>query len=503
MRFGKRFGWVKTGLGALVIIILGWTAVHFLTPAPAEVSLDETRTVTVAAVSDLSANASPLSVAGTVSSKSQASVLSQAGGQITSVNYKLGDYVGAGAVVASVDNASQRAAVAQAQGAVDAASAGASVSQTSLSSAKSGAVTALLSAYSTADKVVHADIDPMFSNPNSADPRFNIQSTNSQAAIDAQNERTSLAPIFTRESGVSSSLTASSDLSTELSTAQAELRAIRDFLDSVISALNGGIATNGVTTANISAYLATANGDRASVVSALSALATAQAAIETASTGADTQNGSSGAALAQAKAGLAAAQAALEKTIIRAPISGTINSLSLKVGDYLAAGTVAVVIANNGALEVTAYVTDTDASQIAVGGRATIETANGTALGTITQVAPAIDPQTKKIEVKIGITSGESDLLNGQSVTVSLARKPQATSATASSTITLPLSALKVGADDISVFTVSASSTLEAHVVTLGELLGDRVVVASGLTPDMKIVTDARGLQPGQTVIVK
>src|SRR6185503_14632349 len=276
VRFGKRFGWVKTGLGALVIIILGWTAVHFLTPAPAEVSLDETRTVTVAAVSDLSANASPLSVAGTVSSKSQASVLSQAGGQITSVNYKLGDYVGAGAVVASVDNASQRAAVAQAQGAVDAASAGASVSQTSLSSAKSGAVTALLSAYSTADKVVHADIDPMFSNPNSADPRFNIQSTNSQAAIDAQNERTSLAPIFTRESGVSSSLTASSDLSTELSTAQAELRAIRDFLDSVISALNGGIATNGVTTANISAYLATANGDRASVVSALSALATAQ-----------------------------------------------------------------------------------------------------------------------------------------------------------------------------------------------------------------------------------
>lgn len=195
---------------------------------------------------------------------------------------------------------------------------------------------------------------------------------------------------------------------------------------------------------------------------------------------------------------MAAARANLEKTIVRAPISGTINSLSLKVGDYLSAGSVAVVIANNGALEVTAYVTDIDSREIAAGSAATIETQAGTVKGAVTRVAPAIDPATKKVEVRIGITEGNSNLVNGQSVTVSIERAHKAT--TALKTITLPLSALKVGADSISVFTVDEDNKLIAHAVTLGQLLGDRVEIESGVTAEMQIVTDARGLQPGQVV---
>lgn len=501
VRFGRKFGWVKTGLGILVVIIGGWTLVHFLTPAPTEVSLNETRTVTLRSVAELSSDSAPLSVAGIVSAVSQAQVHAEAGGQITAVNYALGDFVSAGAVIASVENASQRAAVAQAQGAVNAASAGASVSQTSLASAKSGAVAALLSAYGTVDKVVHADIDPMFSNPTSATPQFGVQSSDSQSRVNAENLRSSLTPIFTREQAQSASLSASADLNSELQTTQSELRQVRDFLDAVIRTLNSGVPSGSISASTIATYLSTANTDRASVVSALSALAAAQAALQTAATGADAESGSAAAALAQAQAGLAAAQAALEKTIIRAPISGTLNSFSLKVGDYLAAGSVAAVVANNGALEITAYLTDTDAREVSAGARARINTGSGIASGTVTRVAPAIDPATKKVEVRIGVNSGASNLVNGQSVTVSIERARKA--ASAAGPITLPLSALKVGADAISVFTVDEHGALVAHDVTLGELLGDRVVVESGLTPDMQIVTDARGLQPGQTVSVQ
>ena len=423
LRFGRKWGWVKVGFGALVLVIIIWTLIHiFGGQAPAEVALNSTREVTLETVADLSANATPLSVAGTVSSQSQASVLSQTGGQITAVNYKLGDYVPAGATVASVDNASQRAAVAQAQGAVAGASAGASVSQTTLGSAKSSAVTALLSAYGTVDKAVRADTDPMFSNPQGSNPQFSVQSSNSQAKINAEGARVAISAILSREASASASLAATSDLNGELTATQSELRAVRDYLGSIVDALNAGIATNGVSAATIAGDIATANSDRSSVVAAISALSSAQSGITSASTGADTQSGSSAAGLAQAQAGLAAANAALEKTIVRAPISGTINSLSLKVGDYLAAGSVAVVIANNGALEITAYVTADDASEIAAGGKATITTQSGTVSGTITEVAPAIDPATKKIEVKIGITSGEKNLINGQSVTVDLMR---------------------------------------------------------------------------------
>lgn len=502
MAFGRKFGWVKVALAAIALVIVGWTLVHFLGGNPAEeVSIDESRSVTLKSVAELSSESSPLMVAGVVSSKSQAQVRAEAGGQITAVNYTLGDYVSAGAIVAQTENASQRAAVAQAQGAVSAASAGASVSQTSLASAKQGAVTALLSAYGTVDKTIRADIDPMFTNSQTVQPKLNPQSSNSQAKIDAENMRVGLGPVLTRESAMSSSLSTSADLLAELAATQKELRQVRDFLDTLIRALNSGIASGATTEAMISAYIATANTDRAAIVGAISALASAQAAIETAQTGAQQGNGTSAAGLAQAEAGLAAARASLEKTIIRAPISGSINSLSLKVGDYLSAGTVAVVIANNGALEVIAYVTATDAQEIAPGTTATIETQRGTVKATITRIAPAIDPSTKKIEVRIGITENEKLLLNGQSVTVSIPRVQKTVGSSAR--ITLPLSALKVGADTISVFTVDENKKLVPHLVTLGTLLGDRVVIQSGVDASMQIVTDARGLQPGQVVTVK
>ena len=52
------------------------------------------------------------------------------------------------------------------------------------------------------------------------------------------------------------------------------------------------------------------------------------------------------------------------------------------------------------------------------------------------------------------------------------------------------------------VFTVSTSSTLVAHSVVQGTLLGDQIVISEGLTPDMRIVTDARGLKEGVEVTV-
>ncbi|HWB33817.1 MAG TPA: efflux RND transporter periplasmic adaptor subunit, partial [Candidatus Paceibacterota bacterium] len=205
------------------------------------------------------------------------------------------------------------------------------------------------------------------------------------------------------------------------------------------------------------------------------------------------------AALTQAQGALAAARAQLEKAIIRAPISGTINSLSLKQGDYVNASQEILTIANNHALKIVAYVTQDDAQNLSVGSKASIE--DGTASGVITQIAPAVDPATKKIEVDIGITDSGA-LVNGQSVSVQFTTAARPSTA-ASARITIPLTALKITSDGMNVFSVTASSTLEAHAVSIGELLGDRVVITQGLTPDMAIVTDARGLRDGETVTVR
>ena len=104
--------------------------------------------------------------------------------------------------------------------------------------------------------------------------------------------------------------------------------------------------------------------------------------------------------------------------------------------------------------------------------------------------------------MKIGIVGDQSVLTDGETVTVSLTRSSAPASAAVSKNIIIPIAAAKITPQGPVVFTVSASSTLISSPITLGTIFGDQVTVLSGLTPQMEIVTDARGLTDGQTVVV-
>ena len=67
----------------------------------------------------------------------------------------------------------------------------------------------------------------------------------------------------------------------------------------------------------------------------------------------------------------------------------------------------------------------------------------------------------------------------------------------------VPISAIKIGADQAVVFTVDSENRLVAHQVVLGAISGGKIVLAEGVTVEMEIVTDARGLQAGQEVVVR
>jgi multidrug efflux pump subunit AcrA (membrane-fusion protein) len=127
---------------------------------------------------------------------------------------------------------------------------------------------------------------------------------------------------------------------------------------------------------------------------------------------------------------------------------------------------------------------------------------NGNIKGVVTRVAGAIDPVTKKIEVRVGIVDENSNLVNGQSVRVEISQADVTSQSPKSlvAMIKVPLSAVKITPRDSYVFTLSASSTLQVVPVELGTLLGEEVEIRSGLTPDMDIVKDARGLKEGEKV---
>lgn len=510
-------GWKKQ---AIIVAILAAIIVllnAFVFSSPAQVQPPGKRAVQLSSVAELSAGQLPLSVVGSVSSKSEATVMAESSGEVTSVVRSLGDTVGAGGVVAEIENASQRAALLQAQGGVDAAQAALdkvqkgtrseqlAILQSALEGAKSGAVNSLLSAYNAIDSAIPGTTDAFFTNPTSPVPAFKVSTSNSGLKNEVENMRSALGKVLARQQTRSTTLSASDDLFNELSTTEGELRSVRTFLETVIGALNAGIATPDYSQTTINSFITSATAARTAINAALSSIASAKTSVATAQknleqgvTGAQQEDVSAAqAALKQAQGTLAAARANLEKTVIRSPITGTINSFSLKRGDFVAMGSPVLTVANNGALEIVAYVTDSDSKEISVGQKASIDSG---ALGTITRIAPALDPVTKKIEVRIGVNDPDRTLINGQSVLVSIERNARAVRA--GDRITIPISAIKVEADKVSVFTIGTSSSLVSNTVTLGALLGDRVEVTAGLTDDMEIVVDARGLRDGQVVEV-
>lgn len=470
------------------------------------------REVALASVGDLASKRTALPLIGSITSVSEATIRAETSGQITAVYKKLGDYVGAGGIIAIIENSREKAAVEQAQAALASAEAAAGISaisgsnqKESLDQAKVNAFNTILSAYDSVDDSVRTKIDPMFTDASLSNPKFMVLTSNSQLTTNINFERLKVTDILNAEVARKNSLSASSDLSAELTKAESDLRYVKTFVDDIASALNQSTPTQNISQSTIDGYKATVALVRNSLNASLSSVSAARDNLNSKQAQYDIsqkQSGgegvtTSGAALRQAQAALRIAEVNLEKTIIRSPINGTINSFSLEQGDYVTAFQVVAIVSNNGALEIRAYITEDDAREIQVGAQATID---GRLSGIVTRVAPALDPLTKKIEVRIGIVSGANTLLNGQSVRVDIERT--ASKLNPNQKITVPISAIKITADGPMVFTVEGG-VLKEHPVTEGALLGDSIELLSGATPDMVIVTDARGLKDGDSVITK
>lgn len=528
MHFIRRQPWYYSwGVGILIAVLL-FVVVHALVrSAPPGAALDQTSHVKVASVASLAAQSTgPLPVTGVVTSLNHATILAQSSGEVVSLSRKIGDYVSAGAVIGSLENSSQRAAVLQAQGAYDAAEAtftntsGTGAANSGINAAQAGQAvanaqitvgTSLQNLFAALDDAVHTKADPLFSQPRS-NPVLQLTVNDNQLVITLQNERQQLDLTLNDVSTIAHKTTRS-NTDSDIAEATADAQLVVAFLNNLVDALNKSLPNQSITASDISAYQSSISAARTAVSSALSGVVSAKGSYDSAAAAAasasNTAQGGTQSSISiaqanveQAQGTLAAARASLEKTIIRSPISGTIVSLPITQGGYVSASQQVAEISNPSALEVDAYVTPEDSKTLAVGGAALIA---GAVQGTVVSIAPALDPTTGKILVKIGIVGSPSALTDGETVTVSLTRataaQTHAAGKTPSSAILIPIVAAKITPEGPVVFTV-ASSTLVQQPITLGTILGDRVVVLSGLTPDMVIVEDARGLSNGQTVVI-
>ena len=403
MMLRPRTRWIVGGLIAVAFIAF----IILTSGGAAKNAAGYERTVTLATISSLSGGGASGTVLGTVRSITEAELLAQTGGTVRRVNTSVGASVGAGSVLAELENASERAAVLQAEGSYDAAVAAQSVSTTNVS-------TEIRNTYRTnfteIDTALESQVDLFFGQPTATGPDLEIVSSGTDARYLSMT-RADITSLM-REWRANLATADSKTPEVLLRDMERYMNTITPFVVRLATVANA--RDSGASTAQLAA-LATA---RTTIEADAAAVAALRDDYEAESIRGNAPSASD-ASVKQALGSLRLAQAALEKTVIRAPIAGTVNFLPIRVGDYVTSFMHVATVAQNGALEIVAFISEDERAALSVGDKVIVEEAEA---GIITSIAPALDPVTKQIEIHVAMERGgdESPLVNGQSVRISI-----------------------------------------------------------------------------------
>lgn len=508
----------KKYLGIVITLLFGVLSFVFLRKSVAPTETTETkREVRLAIVSSLSDKSENFPILGTVTSVSEAVIRSESSGKLTRVYKNLGDKVVAGELIASFENSGESASLLQAEGAYDAAKASRDIATLSgnnttsgLQDTKNTALNTLGISFNSLDDAVRVKTDGSFTDAKTENCTLSLTVSDANLTYSLQDQRKQIEVILKKRGEKNRGVTTDGDLISELSAAEKEAQTIKSYLDDLAKAYSKAVPSQTFNQIAIDSGKALVSAARSETTGAISSLQGAKTALNTALTqkniadktaGNNAGSGTADANIKQALGAYNAAQSRYKKTLLRSPLSGTLNSLSIKTGDFVTAFTQVGVVSNNGALEIKAYVGEDDAKKTTIGESGLATSNNSQAKVIVTKVAEALDPVTKKIEVRLAFTDTKVSLINGETVAVSLESGNTKNSAATPSPIRIPLSALKMTPDGALAFTVENGKTKQIKV-TEGAIFGESIEIKSGLSRDTAIVLDARGLRDGMDVSV-
>ena len=197
-----------------------------------------------------------------------------------------------------------------------------------------------------------------------------------------------------------------------------------------------------------------------------------------------------------AQAQLAQTRAQIGQLDVRAPTAGLVLTRNVEAGQVVGAGSPALFrIASQGEMELLAQLSQDDLARISVGTPAQVTPVGSqqSYTGTVWQVSPTIDPQTRQGMARIAIPYNR-DLRPGGFASVQI----RAGTTTAP---LLPQSAIQSDDRGNFVFIVDGDGTVVRRNVTLGEVNDQGVAILTGLSGNEHVVAMAGAfLNPGQKV---
>lgn len=187
-----------------------------------------------------------------------------------------------------------------------------------------------------------------------------------------------------------------------------------------------------------------------------------------------------------------AASAQLAYTEIRSPIDGVVADRAVYPGDVAPAGVPLLVVMDTARVIARLHVPESQAAQIAVGDRATIQLPGSTLRfpARVTVVSPALDPNSTTVEVWVEAENPKGELKPGASVQVSIV------AATLPHALVVPDSAILTAENgDQTVMIVGVDGRAYSVPVKTGAREGGLIRIVSGLKAGAEvIVSGAYGL---------
>lgn len=198
-----------------------------------------------------------------------------------------------------------------------------------------------------------------------------------------------------------------------------------------------------------------------------------------------------------ARARVAQNRLRLNRSIVRAPVTGLATTRDVEPGEVLAPGTVVTTIHRIDRLKAVVGIPESDAVLFRIGGPATIRVdawRGRTFDGVVHFVASSAAGSTRTFQAEVAVDNRDGALRPGMIARVSLPRRSFA------GAIVVPRDALQER-DLGAVAVVVEHGLARVRPVTLGAVEGDRVLVESGLEAGETLITSGhRGLIDGQRV---
>lgn len=472
----------------------------------------------VRTVGSLGGNSEALVGFGQVVSADSVTVVPELSGVVKQVYKNLGDTVQAGETVVELQNLTEQQSVLQAQSQLSSAQANlakanrgaesdqiaqaqaqVTLQQSALSSTEAQTLTSIDGFYSYLDGLLITDYNSFFDNVNGNNSRF-IEELESEAAEFALgDERDRLEDILDGNKNFD-------DIDRALDTIAVIFSQFKQFAGTIRTTINELEPDAQLSEATLERWdeelIQTQNkiqSKETELASLRAGLASAQSSVISAEqTLIELQNGVASEDLTIARANvsaaqsqLAAAQIQLAKTFIKAPTFGRISTIDARTGQLVGPSSLVFQLASTGAKRVDVFISSEDSSRIVVGSSVRVD---GQYDATVGRIAPAVDSQTGKVKVEIFLQDQDVTLVEGAGVDVQIA-----TSQTAEA-LSVPIDAVFVRGEEVFVYVLDAENRAVPRTITVQNLIGEQVVVTSGLEGEDRLVLYARGVSDNQVI---